>query len=128
MPNDLAVGQEFMKMNHDDPYRGHFEVVRTMELIHRKYYWPSVGQDIKKYVSTCDVCQRTKAPRHKPYGELQPLPVPTHPWMSMSMDMIVGLPLSADVDSKAHDAILVIVSPKWLSTSQSFVRRLMLMN
>ena len=62
MPNDPAVRQEIMKMNHDDPYGGHFGVARTTELIRRKYYWPSVGRDIKKYVSTYDVCQRTKAP------------------------------------------------------------------
>ena len=59
VPNDPAVRQEIMKMNHDDPYGGHFGVARTTELIHRKYYWPSVGRDIKKYVSTCDVCQKT---------------------------------------------------------------------
>ena len=109
VPNDPAVRQEIMKMNHDDPYGGHFGVARTMELIRRKYYWPSVGRDIKKYVSTCDVCQRMKAPRHKPYGKLQPLPVPTHPWMSMFMDMIVELPPSADADSKAYNAILVTI-------------------
>src|SRR5437764_11577361 len=96
-------------MNHDDPYGGHFGVARTMELIRRKYYWPSVGRDIKKYVSTCDICQRTKAPRHKHYGELQPLLVPTRPWTSMSMDIIVGLPSSAAADSKAYDAILVTI-------------------
>src|SRR3989440_2475418 len=109
VPNDPAVRQEIMKMNHDDPYGGHFGVARTTELIRRKYYWPSVGRDIKKYVSTCDVCQRTKAPRHKPYGELQLLPIPTRLWMSMSMDMIVRLPPSADGDSKAYDAILVTI-------------------
>jgi len=48
-----------------------------------------------------------KALRHKPYGELQLLPVSTRPWMSMSMDMIVGLPLSTDGNSKTYDAILV---------------------
>src|SRR5436309_15258092 len=98
-----------MKMNHDDPYGGHFGVARTTELIRRKYYWPSVHRDIKKYVSTCDVCQRTKAPRHKLYGELQLLTVPTHLWMSMSIDMIVRLPPSANGNSKAHDTILVTI-------------------
>ena len=33
VPNDPAVRQEIMKMNHDDPYGGHFGVARTMELI-----------------------------------------------------------------------------------------------
>jgi len=43
VPNDPAVRQKIMKMNHNDLYGGHFGVARTTELIHRKYYWPSVG-------------------------------------------------------------------------------------
>jgi hypothetical protein len=38
MPNDLVVRQEIMKINHDDPYGGHFSLVRMAELICRKYY------------------------------------------------------------------------------------------
>ncbi|KZT62760.1 ribonuclease H-like protein, partial [Calocera cornea HHB12733] len=54
---------------------------------------------VRRYVSGCDTCQRTKAPRHKPYGLLQPLDVPTRPWHSISMDFIVKLPLSSGYDS-----------------------------
>jgi hypothetical protein len=60
--NDLAVWQEIMKMNHDNSYGGHFGPVRMAELIRRKYYWPTVMADIKKYVHACSVCQKTKAP------------------------------------------------------------------
>ena len=59
---------------------------------------------------TCKVCQKMKTPRHHPYGELQSLPIPKQPWESVSMDMIMGLPPSADTDSKAYDTILVIVN------------------
>ena len=50
-----------------------------------------------------------KTPRHRPYGELQSLPISKQPWESVSMDMITGLPPSADTDSKAYNTILVIV-------------------
>ena len=33
MPNDPAVKQEIMKMNHNDPHAGHFGVPKTTELI-----------------------------------------------------------------------------------------------
>jgi hypothetical protein len=48
-------------------------------------------------------------PRHRPYGELQSLLVPDRPWKSVSMDIITGLPPSADGDSKMYDAVLVVV-------------------
>src|SRR5579862_7939740 len=98
-----------MKINHDDLHGGHFGLAKTSELIRCKYYWPAIGTDIKKHVRTCEVCQRAKVPRHRPYGELQSLPIPDRPWKSVSMDMITGLPPSVDGNSKAHDAILVVV-------------------
>ena len=79
VPNDPAIRQEIMKINHDDPYGGYFGVERTTEVIRRKYYWPSIARDIKNYVRSCDVCQRAMSPKHKPYGELLPLPIPAGP-------------------------------------------------
>src|SRR6202045_1829523 len=45
-----------------------------------------------------------KTVQHKPYGLMKFLPILQHPWSSISMDFIKGLPLSLDFDS-----ILVIV-------------------
>ena len=55
MPNDPAVKQEIMKMNHDDPHAGHFGVAKTTELICQKYYWLGITQEIKDYVISYDV-------------------------------------------------------------------------
>jgi transposase InsO family protein len=63
---------------------------------------------IAKYVATCDVCQRMKAPRHKPYGQLVPLPQPDKLWQDIAMDFIVGLP-PAVRRRKAYDALLVVI-------------------
>jgi hypothetical protein len=107
VPDDQAVRQELMAANHDDPYAGHFGTARTTELIRRKYFWRRLAKDVEAYVGGCDVCQRSKAKRHRPYGALQSLPTPTRPWKDISMDFIVGLPPSVDSDGKAYDAILV---------------------
>ena len=34
------------------------------------------------------VCQSIDTLRHKPYGSLQPLPVPERPWKEISLDWI----------------------------------------
>ncbi|KAJ1602937.1 hypothetical protein NDA14_002155 [Ustilago hordei] len=64
---------------------------------------------IADYVASCPVCARYKAPRHHPYGLLQPLATPDRPWGSISLDFIEGLPPLKKYDSKTYDSILVIV-------------------
>src|ERR1700738_5111744 len=54
---------------------------------------------VKDYVCTCDTCARNKTPRHVPYRQLQPLPIPPGPWKSVSMDFIVQLPRSDGYDA-----------------------------
>ena len=98
-----------MKMNYDNLHAGHFGVTKTMELIYQKYHWLGITQKIKDYIIGCDVCQRMKAPCHKPYGEMQPLPILSQLWESISMNIIIELPPSADADSKAYNAILMVV-------------------
>ncbi|EDN10942.1 predicted protein [Histoplasma mississippiense (nom. inval.)] len=114
VPQDKAVRHEIMKMNHDDPQGGHFGRDKTIEAIKRKYSWHGMSDEIAEYVRTCDVCQRVKIPRHKPYGLLQPHPVPDKKWHTISMDFIEGLPDNKK-GSQTYNAIVVFVDlfTKW---------------
>ena len=64
--------------------------------------------DVHAYVDLCDIYQRMKVPRHKPYGKLKSLPELKGPWQDISIDFIVGLPPSMH-GRDACDAILVII-------------------
>src|SRR5579883_867170 len=68
-------------------------------------WWTRMKREIAKYVAECDTCQRIKASHLKVAGPLQPLPIPSWKWEDISMDFIVGLP----VTSHRHDSIWVIV-------------------
>src|SRR5258707_829274 len=59
---------------------------------------------VKDYVASCTTCTHAKSPRHKPYGKLKQLPIPSRPWSSISMDFIKQLP-----NSKGFSTILVII-------------------
>jgi transposase InsO family protein len=108
IPLEKALRSEILRMNHDDATAGHFGFRRTFELVARKYFWQSLRADVKKYVNTCEECQRGKPRRHRPYGELVPFAVPIKPWEEITMDFITDLPPSK-IDGRVYDSILVIV-------------------
>ena len=58
----------------------------------------------------CDICLASKTVRHKPYGDLQSLPIPTHRWKDLSIDFVTGLPILTDWKGDSYDSILVIVN------------------
>jgi len=52
-------------------------------------------KEVAEYVGKCLTCQKVKAEHQHPMGELRPLQIPTWKWGLISMDFIMGLPLSA---------------------------------
>ena len=70
----------------------------------RYYHWVGLKRDVAKWVSQCDVCQLVKAEHQVPSGLLRSLPIPEWKWDMITMDFVVGLPVS-----RFKDAIWVIV-------------------
>ena len=79
VPEDHELRSLLISEFHDSMYAGHFGIARTRAAVGRLFWWESLDSDVTKFVSTCVACQRNKARRHKPYGLLQPLPVPEKP-------------------------------------------------
>ena len=104
-----AIWIEFISWHHDDLLAEYFSTDKTRELVGRKYYWPSLRKDVESYVWGCDICLASKAVKHKLYGNLQSLLIPTYWWKDFSMDFVTGLPLSFDWKGDSYNLILVIV-------------------
>ena len=104
VPDVSDLRLRVLRYKHDHVLAGHYGVNKTLELIRREYTWPGVREFVKDYCKSCTICRRSKAPRHKPYGTLQQLPIPEKPWNSISMDFIEHLP-----QSSGFSAILVVV-------------------
>ncbi|GBG80801.1 hypothetical protein CBR_g31357 [Chara braunii] len=54
--------------------------------LHPLEYYSKRMPSHKKFIAECQVCQRIKVHRHKPYGLLRPLPIPDGPGESISID------------------------------------------
>ena len=91
--------------HHATAFAGHFGVDRTLEHISRNFWWPRMRPSIQSYVDSCPQCQQNKASNQRPYGLLQPIPIPEERWEVVTLDFISGLPMTR----RKHDAILVIV-------------------
>ena len=104
VPSSDELRLRVLRHHHDHVLAGHYGYNKTLELVRRDYTWPGVRDFVRDYCKSCTTCKRAKAPRHKPYGTLQQLPIPERPWNSISMDFIEHLPISA-----GYSAILVIV-------------------
>ncbi len=61
-----VICSELISRHHDDLLAGHFSIEKTCKLIARKYYWPTVQQDVEAYVKGCDVCLAAMAVCYKP--------------------------------------------------------------
>jgi deoxyuridine 5'-triphosphate nucleotidohydrolase len=100
-----SMRQRLMEEVHDSltgTAHGGFE--RTYGRIANSFYWPRITKDIRKFVSTCAICQKIKHARHAPYGILQPIPIPNQPFEVVTMDFISELP-----PSHGYNAIFVLV-------------------
>jgi transposase InsO family protein len=104
LPDHMPLRLQLLQDHHDPPAMGRPGRAKTLELLTRKYYWPKKRKDVDRFVRNCNICRRTKAIRHAPYGVLRPLSIPQRPWQHISVDFVTGLP-----PSKRFDSICVVV-------------------
>ena len=62
-------------------------------------------RDASQFVTNCLVCQKVKTEHHVCSGLLQPIRIPEWKWDRITMDFMVGLPLTG----RKHDSVMVVV-------------------
>lgn len=99
LDGDLERRRQVLSQHHDTPEAGHPGQERTLEKIARLLSWPTMRQDVRNYVGTCDACQRNKPRNGKPL-----LPIPESRFNCVGLDWF-ALPK----DSQGFDSVMIVV-------------------
>ncbi len=100
---------ELLQMNlihemHDQSFVDHSNILRTVKVIKRNYYWSFMRKTINWYIQNCYICQRSKTFRNKSNDLLQPLLIFEQRWQDIAMNFIIDLS-----DSYNYNAILTVI-------------------
>ena len=82
----------------------HFGIEKNLCHVHRFFFWPHLKNIVTRYVKGCVMCPVSN-PSNRKLGLYTPLPIPSRPWESVSMDFVGGFPLSR----KSHNYLYVVV-------------------
>ncbi len=89
---------------HDQSSINHFEILRTMKIIKRYYYWSSMQKTIDQYIRNCYICQRSKTSWDKFNELLHSLFILEQQWKNIVMNFIIDLSFS-----KGKNIILTVI-------------------
>uniref|UniRef100_A0A1X7U6T0 Integrase zinc-binding domain-containing protein n=1 Tax=Amphimedon queenslandica TaxID=400682 RepID=A0A1X7U6T0_AMPQE len=93
-----------LKLAHEVPMAGHLGITKTKDRILQRYYWPGIFKDVAQYCKSCEICQRSRRKNPVKVGMI-PLPLKTHPFERIAMDLVGPLPRS----KRGNRYILTIV-------------------
>lgn len=99
-----SVRELFVREAHEGGLMGHFGVAKTLNIVQEHFFWPHMKRDVERICEGCITCKQAKS-RTQPHGLYTPLPVPSEPWVDISMDFVLGLPRT----KKGRDSIFVVV-------------------
>jgi hypothetical protein len=74
----------------------HLGPSKSTPYLHATVWWKTLIADVRKYCESCQTCYQSKPDNQKPYGLLNPLPVPANPWEAIGIDFVGPLPDSSD--------------------------------
>uniref|UniRef100_A0A8C5G2M7 Gypsy retrotransposon integrase-like protein 1 n=1 Tax=Gouania willdenowi TaxID=441366 RepID=A0A8C5G2M7_GOUWI len=109
-----SIRSTLLDYYHDHPTAGHLGVSKTLARLRFRFFWPKMAADVKRYVTSCTVCQFTKPCQKKPAGFMVPI-VPQKPWEYVGVDFVGPLPRSPA--GNAYLIVFVDYLTKWVEAS-----------
>ncbi len=101
---DEHLQMKLIQKVHDQSFIDHLEILRTMKIIRRYYYWSSMRKTINRYIQNCYICQRSKTSWNKFNELLHSLLILEQQWKNIVMNFIIDLSLL-----KGKNIILTVI-------------------
>jgi hypothetical protein len=95
VPKKATIKKKILDEAHTSRYSIHPGSTKMYHDLRQQFWWIRMKRETAHYVSECDTCWKVNANYMKPGGLLQPLSIPDWKRDNISMDFIVGLPLTA---------------------------------
>ena len=105
VPDDDELRKAILEEAHSGSFSIHPGSTKMYQDLKMSFWWSEMKRDGSEFVTKCLVCQRVKAEHQVPSGLLQPIRIPEWKWDLITMDFVVGLPLTG----KKHDSVWVVV-------------------
>jgi transposase InsO family protein len=106
IPDDSDLKTRLLYEVHDSPGGGHLGVKKTLHKLQRVCWWLGMRAEVTAYVHSCVECQRVKHSQQKPAGLLLPLPIPSRPYDTITMDFVGPFPASGE---RKYDYLLTVI-------------------
>ena len=103
IPADRVLRFKLVLEHHDQAYAGHWSIDKTLALLNRHYYWPSMQHDVQEVVETCGVCQRAQIQKKSDRAPIRFIEA-HYPWEVVTVDFVSGFAPTR----RKHTAICVI--------------------
>ncbi|RDX93164.1 hypothetical protein CR513_24610, partial [Mucuna pruriens] len=99
-----SIRELLVKEAHEGGLMGNFGEYKTYKTLQEHFFWPYMKKDVHHIYIGCLVCKSPKA-KVNPYGSGTTLPIPSMPWVDLSMNFVLGLPRFKN----GRDSIFVVV-------------------
>lgn len=77
-----------LKLAHDGLMGGHQGAKKTLLKLQTEFFWPAMQADAKRFVASCDLCQRTTPKGHTTRAPLVRVPVIETPFQRVAIDIV----------------------------------------
>jgi hypothetical protein len=105
VPRREALKEKILDEVHTSRYSIHPISTKMYHDLRQQFWWTRMKREIARYVLERDTYRKVNAAYMKPGGLLQPLNIPNWKWDDISIDFIVGLPMT----THKFDSIWLIV-------------------
>jgi hypothetical protein len=95
VPKKNELRMKILDEAHISKYSIHHDSTKMYQDLRAQFWWMRMKRETAHYKSECDTYRKVKANYMKHGGLLQPLSIPGWKWDDISMDFIVGIPLTA---------------------------------